>query len=92
MQRFRQRLSWTQQDQVATRTWESLEAEQATLLSEEHYRYDVRNRLVEATTQGPHLVTDPAPGSAFVARRSVSMRSTVMNRSTPSTRMVNATT
>ncbi len=62
MQRFRQRLSWTQQDQLATRTWESLEAEQATLLSEEHYRYDVRNRLVEATTQGPHLVTDPRTG------------------------------
>lgn len=61
--RFRQTLTWTAHDQVQSRTWETLDGTgAATVLSEEHYLYDARGRLIETRACGPEAVADPRTG------------------------------
>lgn len=61
-ERFRQSLSWTAHDQLASRHWEVLKDTGAVTLSRESYRYDVRGRLVQTQVQGPQTITDPRTG------------------------------
>ncbi|MEB0042287.1 MULTISPECIES: RHS repeat-associated core domain-containing protein [unclassified Pseudomonas] len=54
-QLFNLKMTYTEKDQVATRTWSNGQQ----LLREESYQYDTRSRLIEYTASGIDAPTDP---------------------------------